>query len=229
MTTRLPALRPPQRSGLRWFHVLGIVLVTIVGTAAGTTWLVSGYLFPRDFEPVSLSPAEGQTLERKLRTLGLSPERSPAPSGTLEAGAALAPEPYRETDTNREVVLSERELNALLAKNTELAQKLAIDLSDNLVSGKLLVPLEEDLPVLGGRTLRVHVGLEVSYTDARPVVAVKGVSLMGVPLPNAWLGGLKNVDLVKEFGAEPGFWKAFADGVESLRVEEGRLKIRLKE
>ncbi len=228
MPPKLPALRPPQRSGLRWFHVLGIVLVTITLTAAGTAWLVSTHLFPRDFEPVALSAAEGQTLERKLRTLGFSPEGSPAPAGAPEAGGPLEPEPYRETDANREVTLNERELNALLAKNTNLAQKLAIDLSNNLVSGKLLVPLEDDLPVLGGRTLRVHVGLEVSYTSARPVVAVKGVSLMGVPLPNAWLGGLKNVDLVKEFGAEPGFWKAFADGVESLRVEDGRLKIRLK-
>ncbi|MFA7593574.1 MAG: hypothetical protein WCY26_07530, partial [Thiohalobacteraceae bacterium] len=61
------------------------------------------------------------------------------------------------------------------------------------------------------------------------VVVLKGVSLMGVPLPNAWIGGLKNIDLVQEFGAEQGFWKAFADGVEDIRVEDGRLKITLKE
>ncbi len=228
MSPKLPALRPAQRSGLRWFHVLGIVLVTIAGTAVGTTWLVSTYLFPRDFEPVALSAAEGTTLERKLRTLGFPPEGSPAPTESPEASGPLTPEPYRETDAYREVSLSERELNALLAKNTNLAQRLAIDLSADLVSGKLLVPLEDDLPVLGGRTLRVHVGLELAYTGTRPVVVLNGVSLMGVPLPNAWLGGLKNVDLVKEFGAEPGLWKAFADGVESLRVEEGRPKGRLK-
>lgn len=230
MTPKLPALRTAQRSSLRWFHVLGIVLVTIAGTTVGTTWLVSTYLFPRDFEPVTLSAAEGKTLERKLRTLGFQPERRTAPPGSPpKASGPLTPEPYRETDANREVTLSERELNALLAKNTDLAQRLVIDLSDNLVSGKLLVPLEDDLPVLGGQILRVHVGLEVAFIGDRPVVALKGVSLMGVPLPNAWLGGLKNVDLVKEFGAEPGLWKAFSDGVESLRVEEGQLKLRLKE
>ena len=52
---------------------------------------------------------------------------------------------------------------------------------------------------------------------------------MGVPIPNAWLGGIKNIDLVKEFGADKGFWKTFSDGVENIKIEEGRLKIKLKE
>ena len=52
---------------------------------------------------------------------------------------------------------------------------------------------------------------------------------MGVPLPNAWLGGLKNIDLIQEFGADPGFWKGFADGVAAIEVREGSLRIVLKE
>lgn len=52
---------------------------------------------------------------------------------------------------------------------------------------------------------------------------------MGVPVPNAWLGGIKNIDLVEKFGTEKGFWKTFADGVEDIKVEEGLLKIKLKE
>ncbi len=39
---------------------------------------------------------------------------------------------------------------------------------------------------------------------------------MGMPIPNAWLGNLKNVDLIAEFGGTGGVWKAFADGVEAL-------------
>jgi len=42
------------------------------------------------------------------------------------------------------------------------------------------------------------------------------------------LGGVKNVDLVSEFG-DGGFWKAFADGVAFVRVEDSQLVIRLKE
>jgi hypothetical protein len=48
-------------------------------------------------------------------------------------------------------------------------------------------------------------------------------------LPNAWLGGVKNIDLIKEFGTDQGFWKSFADGVETIGVVDGFLKIQLKE
>jgi len=53
--------------------------------------------------------------------------------------------------------------------------------------------------------------------------------VMGVPIPNAWLGGLKNVDLISEFGTDPGFWQSFSEGVEDVRVEDGRIKVKLKE
>jgi hypothetical protein len=69
----------------------------------------------------------------------------------------------------------------------------------------------------------------VAYQDSKPIVILKGVSIMGVPLPNAWLGGLKNIDMVNEFGTSEGFWKAFADGVENIHVENDGLKIVLKE
>ena len=62
-----------------------------------------------------------------------------------------------------------------------------------------------------------------------PVVMLRGVTVMGVPLPNAWLGGMKNIDVIRESGGDAGFWKAFADGVESLRVEDGCVTVRLKE
>ena len=75
----------------------------------------------------------------------------------------------------------------------------------------------------------MRAGVELAYRSGKPVVVLKGVSLMGVPLPNAWLGGVKNIDLVQELGAERGFWKAFAEGVEDVRVEDGRLQIKLKE
>ena len=62
----------------------------------------------------------------------------------------------------------------------------------------------------------------------RPVVALEGISIMGVPIPNAWLGNLKNVDLVGEFG-DQGFWKKFADGVDDIQVRDGELYIKLRE
>ncbi len=93
----------------------------------------------------------------------------------------------------------------------------------------MLISLDPDFPILGGKTIKLTAGLVLSWQDDRPIVILKGVSVMGVPIPNAWLGGIKNVDLVKEFGQDEGFWKVFSEGVKAIQVVEGELLIELKE
>lgn len=220
--------------GMRWPQVLLIVLATILITIGGTWWALKTYLFASEFKPVELSVQEEQVLKSKLQALGYqtggrSLGREPALSDDLNAEGFLKPEPYSEAGARREVSFNERELNAMLAKNTDLAKKLAIDLSDDLVSARLLVPMDADFPVLGGKTLRFNAGVEMAYLQGRPVIVLKGVSIMGVPIPNAWLGGLKNIDLVSEFGSQEGFWKSFSEGVDNIRVENGKITVRLKE
>jgi len=209
-----------------WPQVLVILLLAVLASVAISVWLVSSYVFPKAFTPVALTAQEAQNLDTKLD--GLEREARRRARSESKPGA-LTPEPYSEVGAKLEISLSERELNALLASNTDLAQQLALDLSQDLLSAKLLVPVDPDFPILGGRTVRVHAGLEMAYRDGRPIMVLRGLSIMGVPLPSAWLGGLKNVDLVEEFGGQAGFWKSFADGVESLEVEQGSLKIRLRE
>ena len=146
-----------------------------------------------------------------------------------ERGAPLEPEVYSEEGAKREISLTEKELNALIANNPEVAQRVAINLSDSLISVKLVIPIDEEIPVLGGKTLRLNLGLILGYENERPVVALKGVSIGGIPLPNAWLGNLKNRNLVREFGGDGGFWKLFSDGVADLKVKKGHILIKLKE
>jgi len=69
----------------------------------------------------------------------------------------------------------------------------------------------------------------MSYRGERPVIVFRGISLWGVPVPNAWLGNIKHIDLVQEFGSDRGFWKAFADGIDEIEITEGQLRVRLKE
>jgi hypothetical protein len=221
-----------SRSGLKIFL---IVLVTVIVTAALTFWVVRTYIFPAEFKPVQLSASEEQVLAQKLERIDSFGARHTrgaikAEKHSQSEGAdVLEPEPYSEAGASRSITLSERELNAILAKNTNLARKLAIDLSENLMSAKLLVPVDEDFPFLGGQILKVRAGMELAYRDNRPVVILKGITVMGVPIPNAWLGGMKNIDLVNYYGNEAGFWKAFADGVENIHIEDGNITMLLKE
>lgn len=204
-----------------------IMLVTIVISVAATVWIFTQYIFPKRFEPVELSITEQQTLNRKLRVFeGFGNSTISSQNSQV---ADLEPEKYSEEGADRRIELTERELNGMLANNTELAERLIIDLSESLASGKLLVPLDPDFPIMGGKTLKISAGMELSFRNEKPIVVLKGVSIMGVPLPNAWLGNMKNVDLVREFGGNEGFWKSFADGVENVEVSEGKLIIQLRE
>lgn len=220
-TTQLPPASPSSI-----WKTLGLILLTILLSVGISIWVMMTMLFPGDFTPVTLSQQEEQKLEQKLQTFD-SLQQSTTPANQTKT--PLTPERYSEAGASREITLSERELNGLLAKNTDLAHRLAIDLSDNLSSGKLLVPLDPEFPILGGKTIKLSAGLEMRYAEGKPVIILKGVSVWGIPIPNAWLGNMKNIDMVQEFGNDQGFWKAFADGVEEIEVEEGRLRIKLKE
>ncbi|PIE69589.1 MAG: arginine N-succinyltransferase [Deltaproteobacteria bacterium] len=230
--------RQPRRFSL--LQLLGVVLGAVVITAVATGFLLHSWLFARPFAPVKLKPAEESRLEMKLRQLNLPAVSTPGEgqpeerqSGRNTAGHTdqgyLKPEAYSEEGADRTIHFTERELNFLLYRNTDLAEKLVVDLADDLVSLKLRIPVDPDFPVLGGKTLKVRAGAELAYRQERPVVILKGVSIMGVPLPNAWLGNLKNIDLVQEFGGEDGFWKTFSQGVAAIEVKDGFLDIRLKE
>lgn len=224
-----------KAGGIRGIHIVWIVLATILLTAAATYLALRTYIYAKDFEPVVLNHQEQQRLDSKLAALGYQPEPSSRTSnkqegsGEFDSSGRLKPRKYSEESGERDLSFSEKELNALLASNTDMAKKLAVDLSQDLVSARLLIPVDRDFPVLGGKTLRVSTGVEMSYKDGQPRVILKGVTVMGVPIPNAWLGNLKNIDLISEFGDEQGFWKSFAAGVEDIHVEDGELKVKLKE
>ena len=236
-----------RKKGFSGKQVFLIILLTLLVAIALTYFVLQKYVFAKEFNPVSLNQKETVVLNEKLQALGFQPYTTagtePKKRKRIWGGRAdknensnepevepnLTPEPYKEDPSKREINFTEKELNALLAKNTDMAKRVAIDLSSNLASAKMLIPMDPDFPILGGKILRVNTGLGLSFQNDRPVVILKGVSIMGVPIPNAWLGNLKNVDLVKEFGWEGGFWKTFAAGVEYINVEDGKLQIKLKE
>ncbi|MBL6955899.1 MAG: arginine N-succinyltransferase [Chlorobium phaeobacteroides] len=215
--------------------VLAIVFGSVVLAVVVTLLVVRYFFFPAPFSPVELNAREQEELSGKLDRIeqasgvSLVDMFGAAPDDELTQDGFLKPEPYSEEGASRDIYLTERELNALIANNTDLARKVAVDLSEDLVSAKLLVPVDADFPVLGGKTIRVRAGIGFTYRAGRPVLKLKGISLMGVPLPNAWMGGIKNVDLVEEYGNDPGFWKGFSDGIDAISVREGKLFIRLKE
>ena len=224
-----PMPQNPPKRGFSAMQVLAIVAVSSCIAVVATGFAIKLLLFPSPFKPVVLDAEEEQHLAAKIQAFEDGGKNAPPQQKDHDDNGVLIPEKYSEDGSSRQISFTERELNAILAKNTNLAETLAVDLAEDMISIKLLIPLDSDFPMLGGKTLKVKAGAELAYRDGRPVVKIVGVSLMGVPMPNAWLGGIKNIDLVEEFGGTGGGWDTFADGVDSIRVVEGHLNIQLKE
>ncbi len=230
MTNELEYSQEQKKTkGFSGMQVIGMVVLAMCIAIVATAFAIKIFLFPGPFKPVTLSAKEEIQLETKLQIFEGIEKPTSAKKERGANDGSLKPEKYLEEGASREIHFTERELNSLVAKNTDLAEKVAIDLAKDMISIKMLFPMDPDFPVLGGKTLKINAGAELAFRQERPIIKLKGISVMGVPIPNAWLGGIKNVDLVSEFGADEGFWKSFSDGVDSINVVEGSLKISLKE
>jgi hypothetical protein len=216
-----------KSSGSRTTRILTVGFVILCVTVLLVAFWIKRNVYASKFTPVALSQKEQVVLDSKLALLRDSDPVTAEKRRLL--GKRLTPEPYSEEGAKREIRLTERELNALIANSPDTAEKVAVDLSHDLTSVKLVLPVDEEVPLLGGKTPKIHMGLTVSYEGSNPVIALKGVSLGGIPLPNAWLGNLKNVNLVEQFGTDDGFWKVFSAGVRTIKIRQGHLQIRQKE
>lgn len=227
------AVNKGDKARSRWPGILGTAAALLIVMALLSAWWIKHNLYASPFSVTKLSDLEQQALDAKLDRLEQSVRAQgktlPKEPDERTSDGRLRPERYAEDAATREIRITEKELNALIAKDEETARRVAIDLSKDMVSVKLVVPIDNDFPLLGGKTLRLTCGIRLQHEARRPVVALQGVSIGGVPIPNAWLGNIKNIDLVQEFGDQRGFWKIFSEGVEDIKVSEGALFIKLKE
>lgn len=213
-------------------QVILFVGLAVLATALGVVWWMNQYVNATMFQPTRLGESEQQVLNAKMSHLletadaASSSVSQPSPSTT---DLPLEPVPYAETDANRQIQLTEREVNALIAADSYMARHVAVDMADDLLSVQLVVPIKHEMPLVGGKMLKLNFGLALSYANGKPVVAMRGISLGGIPLPSAWWGDIKNTNLVEEFGGSGGFWDQFSKGVKDMKVQDGQLFVMLNE
>lgn len=204
------------------------IIVLIVLLILGIFWIKTN-LYASPFDPTQLTPSEQLNLDNKLSKLKSPGQNSEkAMDKILYTEKRLDPEPYFEDDSRREIKLSEKELNSLIT-DPEIAKRVAVDLSDDLLSVKMIIPMDERFPILGGKKIKLSFGTTLAYMDNNLVVAMRGISIGGVPLPSAWWGGIKNQNLVEYFGNEGSFWNTLAAGISDITIRENELYVKLKE
>jgi len=214
-----PTEATQPRSGsclVRGLIILGIAIAAIV-------LLVLWY--NRPIRPVVLTEPEKVVVEQKVAAMHAVDEgEPPAPDATQDSEAPVA-EPY--LPGKREIAFTDRELNGLLNQHTSLGDQIAFQFTPGKVLARIETPLPDDLPILGGRNLRARAKFSVDASGPSPTLALDDFTVWGVSIPNDWLGGIKNVNLLgAAFGSDSG---QGIPGVESLTIEKGRLLLRLKE
>lgn len=215
----------PAPNRRRWLlfgcgFLLAVMLV-ICATVVITIWYIQ-----RPIQPVVLSVAEKAEVETKLERLsGSSTNGSPA---RIAAGAVARPELDRPYVPGGKVLrLTERELNGLLNENTDLGKTVRLELGRDAINAYITAPIPEDVPIMGGKTFRARGRFRISLTNgAAPVAVLEDVTVFGLSLPKAWLGGIKGENLLGDAMGERNGMPVL-QGVKSLHVEPGALVLEV--
>ncbi len=216
----LPAAAPvePRSSWKRKLLMTFCVLFGLFGLTAASAAFWYQYNFNASpFKPVALTAGEQQTLNAKLAILG---------------GNAQELEPPAPSDPAKTIVLNEREINAWLQEQG-LGETVKFSIRNGGVAATVLAPVDQEVPVLGGHTVRFQVAFNTKLDDNRRFAfSLADVNVGGISLPNAWLGNIKGLNLLAE--SDPGMadsplLKGFAAGIKDLQVRNGELRMVLND
>ena len=240
--TSAPALPGPKKS--RWLlygcgGILALILL-LVATVAITIWWIQ-----RPIKPVVLSAQEKATVDEKIRHLGggkTAAPASPLAPAPKRGGGAPPPPAVALPDTgaislpngsyvpgSKVFKLTDREINGLLNANTDLGNSVRLEFATDAVNAYLAVPIPQDFPVGGGKIFRARGRFRVSLGNGgAPYAILDDVTVFGLSLPKAWLGGLKGENLLERaMGERNG--SPILRGIKSLRLEPGALVLEVED
>ena len=128
---------------------------------------------------------------------------------------------------NRTLIITEREVNAYLAKQN-LGEHVTVSFGEGQLAAGIIVSAPPDFPLLAGQKVRVRLTLGTGFSPQQKLSFVmEDLSVGGISLPNAWLGDLKGVDLIaKNLEKDPAIQR-FLAGIQELDIHPGSLRVVL--
>jgi hypothetical protein len=218
---------PQPRKKRRWVlygcgSIVALILI-VCATVAITIWWIQ-----RPIKPVTLSEKEKTVLDQKLQRISkdnsyptsITNRQNPSPEKPMEPVYVPG---------SKVLKITEREINGLLNQNTDLGQTVRLEFVRDAINAYLAVPIPKDFPVGGGRTFRARSRFHLSLgPDGQPDANLEDVTVLGISLPNAWLGGVKGKNLLADAaGSRNGH--PILRGIKSLHIESGALVLELEE
>lgn len=222
-----PAVPVPEKQSRPVLWGCGALLLLVLmlaATVAVTIWWIQ-----RPIRPVVLSPQEKIAVDGKIKELegGTIPLGTQPP--TAEKASPIAsptPDPRAYVPGSKTLKLTEREINGLLNLNTELGDKVRLEFATDAINAYMAIPVPQDFPIAAGTTIRMRGRFKVSIGgEGKPFAVLEDVTIFGLSLPKAWLGGIKGENLLGEaLGGQP-----VVHGIKSLKVEPGALVIEVED
>jgi len=209
---------PPKRRGCLFYGcltsvVLGLiaVLVAVVAVRAVKNKI---YAYtesqPAQLPKVEMTDAEFDSLKQRVATFG---------------------EAMNQGKPSEPLVLTEHDLNGLLAKSAqtkELADKVYVYLDGDEVKGQVSIPLSA-LGWLGkGRFLNGEATFKASLENGVLIVTAQEVEVKGKALPGSIMKQLRQENLAKDAYKDAGNAETIRK-LESIRVENSRAIIKARE
>jgi hypothetical protein len=156
--------------------------------------------------------------------------QTPAPLKDRPAGSDInitLDQPY--VPGSKVLRITEREINGLLNANTDLGKSVRLEFAQDAINAYIVVPIPQDVPVMGGKMFRARGRFRVSIGNGgTPYAVLEDVTVYGLSLPKAWLGGLKGENLLENaVGERKG--SPVLKGIKSLKVEPGALVLEVED
>lgn len=187
----------------RWRTPLIILAILALGAAAAGAAL---WWHNRPIKATILTAEEKTTRQQKLAVINQAqddPEYVPG---------------------KKEIILTERELNGLIHENTALGEQLKLELARNAIHARINANIPDDFPIMAGKKLKGKARFIIQETNGSPALILDDVTIWGISIPNAWLGGLKGQNLLGEVLSPNG---GSLIGLEELSIANRSLVIKL--
>ena len=201
---------PPKKRNCWLFGCIGLAVFTLAGIII-TFFVIRSVVLnavdkytatePLSIQRVELPPNEMTNLLERVSNFGDALEKQ---------------------DHAEELVLTANEINALIGRQKDLADKLLVGIEGDKLSGQVSFPLES----LGfkGRYFNGEATFRAQVEGGRLEVFIDDASFNGQSLPDNILKQLRKEDMMKEVD-DPEFKEAIAK-FESIQVKDGQIICR---
>jgi hypothetical protein len=119
--------------------------------------------------------------------------------------------------------LTEREIDALIARLPNLADKAYITLHDDRVQGQVSIPMPPN--IAAGRYLNGNATLNVSLQGGALIVNVLDIEVKGRPVPEFVLKAIRQKNFAQEIYQNPNAAETLSK-LESIQIHDGEVTIK---